>query len=476
MLGLFGTLDLGARALATQRQGVEVAGHNLANASNPAYSRQRVSIRSTAEIIGQYGSVGTGAEVSGITQIRSQLLDSQIVSEGSVGGSLAAQQSALQYAQARLGQQVDRLSSGREGATAANGVGGGRQIASGLADLFNAFQAVSTNPTSLSERQIALSRAAELATQFNQLDSNLGAIDTQLNQSLGTDLRQANALLGDIAHLNGEISQIEGSGTGTANDLRDHRQAKLEELSRLVRFDSVEQPGGAVDISIGGVAFVAGESLSTTLESFDPGNGRPLIRAAGTAGPLGLTGGSLHGTLDARDGAILELREATRSIAANLISEVNTQHALGFGLNGTTGTPFFLGTTAGDIRVNPALAGNPALLQASGDAASPGNNRIALGLAQIGTKPLGALGGQTLSGRYSEGVADLGESLASVNRQLSDHDVVAGMLSSQRDSVSGVSVDEEMTSLTKFQRAYQASAKLITTIDEMLDITLGLKR
>ena len=96
MLGLFGTLNLGARGLATQRQGVEVAGHNLANASNPAYSRQRVSIRSTAEIIGQYGPVGTGSEVTGISQIRSQILDSQIISEGSVGGSRTAQQRALQ--------------------------------------------------------------------------------------------------------------------------------------------------------------------------------------------------------------------------------------------------------------------------------------------------------------------------------------------------------------------------------------------
>jgi len=476
MLGLFGTLNLGARGLATQRQGVEVAGHNLANASNPAYSRQRVSIRSTAEIIGQYGPVGTGSEVTGISQIRSQILDSQIISEGSVGGSLTAQQSALQYAQARLGQQLDRLSSGSEATTAANGVGGGRQIASGLAALFNAFQSVSTNPTSLSERQIAASRATELATQFNQLDSNLAGIDTQLNQSLGSDLRLANGLLGDIAQLNDQITQIEGSGTGTANDLRDHRQAKLEELSRLVRFDPVEQAGGSVDIAIGGVTVVRGGTRAASLETYDPGNGRPLVRASGTTGPLALTGGSLHGTLDARDGAVLELRNAMRDIASNLITEVNAQHATGFGLNGTSGTAFFLGTSAGDIRVNPAIAGNPALLQASGDPAAPGNNRVALGLAQLGTKPIAALGGQTFSGRYSQGVADMGEALASVTRQLSDHEAVAGMLSAQRDSVSGVSVDEEMTDLTKFQRAYQASAKLITTVDELLDITIGLKR
>ena len=476
MLGLFGTLQLGARGLATQRQGVEVAGHNLANASNPAYSRQRLSIRSTAEVMGQYGPVGTGADATGIQQVRSQILDSQIVSERSVGGSLEAQQGALQYAQARLGQQLDRLSSGSEGTTAANGVGGGRQIASGLADLFNAFQSLSTNPTSLSERNIVLSRASELSTQFNQLDSGLAGLDTQLNQTVTSDVRSANGLLDEIAHLNAQISRIEGGGMGAANDLRDQRQAKLEELAQVVRVDTVEQEGGTVDVAIGGVLFVNGGTASTHLETFDPGDGRLLVRAEGTADALSITGGRIHGTIDARDGALQELRNAIRGIASNLISEVNAAHADGFGLDGSTGAPFFLGTSAADMRVNPDLANNPGRLQASADPAAPGNNVIALRLAQIGTRPLAALGGQTLSGRYTQGVSDIGEALASVNRQISDQDAITSMLETQRDSVSGVSVDEEMTDLTRFQRAYQASAKLINTVDELLDITIGLKR
>lgn len=476
MLGLFGTLQLGTRGLATQRQGVEVAGHNLANASNPAYSRQRVSIRSTAEVMGQYGPVGTGAEVAGIQQIRSQLLDSQIVVEGSVGGSLEAQQSALQYAQSRLGQQLDRLASGTEASTASNGVGGGRQIAAGLADLFNAFQSLSTNPTSLTERHIALSRASELAVQFNQLDSGLATLDTQLNQTLTLDARSANGLMAELASLNSQISRIEGGGMGVANDLRDQRQAKLEELGRIVQFDPIEQPGGTVDIAIGGVLFVNGPETPTQLETFDPGDGRLQLRATGTTSALAITGGLLHGTLDSRDGPLQELRNAIRGIASNLVSEVNAIHSSGFGLDGTNGQPFFLGTSASDIRVNPDLASNPRRLQASADPSGPGNNAVALRLAQLGTKPIAALGGQTLAGRYSQGISDIGEALSSVNRQISDHDAVSSMLESQRESVSGVSVDEEMTDLTRFQRAYQASAKLITTVDEMLEITLGLKR
>ena len=475
MLGLLGTLDLAARGLATQRQGVEVAGHNLTNASNTAYSRQRVAIQSTVGNDGRFGSYGTGSEVVAIQQIRSELLDSQLVNEGSVGGSLQAQQRGLQYAQARLGQNLDRTSSGSDVAAGA-GLGGGRQISAGLAQLFTAFQSLSANPTSISERQVTLSRASDLASQFNQIDANLGGIETQLNESLGSDAQQANHLLGDIAKLNERISRMEASGSSPANDLRDHRQAKLEELSKLVRFDSVQGADGAVDIAISGVSFVSSGLVSSRLETFDSGGGRLEIRASGTATALPLTGGSLHGTLDVREGPVRELRLALRSIAESLIVEVNGLHAGGFGLGGTTGQPFFVGTTATDIRVNPALIADPAKIQASGDAASPGNNQVVLTLAQLSSRGLTALGGQTFTGRHGAAVAALGESLASVNRQISDHEVVSTMLISQRDSVSGVSLDEEMTNLTRFQRAYQASAKLITTVDEMLEVTLGLKR
>jgi len=132
MLGLIGTLRLGTRALAAQRQGVEVAGHNLANVNNTAYARQRVSIQSTASSDGLTDPVGSGAEVVAIRQIRDRILDSQVVTEGSVTGSLEAQQRALKLTQSLLGQSIDRGNTGAGGTSAADGVGGGQQLAAGL--------------------------------------------------------------------------------------------------------------------------------------------------------------------------------------------------------------------------------------------------------------------------------------------------------------------------------------------------------
>ena len=126
MLGLLGTLRLGTRALAAQRQGVEVAGHNLANVNNAAYARQRVSIQSTASSDGLTDPVGSGAEVVAIRQIRDQILDRQVITEGGVSGSLEAQQNALKTVQSLLGQSIDRGNSGAGGTSAADGelVGG----------------------------------------------------------------------------------------------------------------------------------------------------------------------------------------------------------------------------------------------------------------------------------------------------------------------------------------------------------------
>jgi flagellar hook-associated protein 1 FlgK len=476
MLGLFGALSLGTRALAAQRQGVEVAGHNLANVNNSAYARQRVSIQSTASSDGFTDPVGSGAEVVAIRQIRDQILDGQVIAEGGVSGSLEAQQRALKTAQSLLGQSIDRGNTGAGGTSAADGVGGGQQLAAGLTDFFNSFASLAAQPASMPEREITLRRAAALAAQFPALDNRLSTLGTQLDESLDTDLKSANALLSDIARLNGQISRTEAVSGGSANDLRDQRQAKLESLSGVIGFDSIESSDGSVGIVVGGVSLVTSDVREKTLETFTNSDGDRMIRASGTTDALVITSGRVHGTLDARDGGLKNLRSGINDLAKSLIDEVNALHTAGFALDGSTGRAFFLGSSAADIRVNQALLDNPSSLQVSGSATARGDNRVAKALSQLGNQPIAALDGQTLGNAYNRIVGRLGEDLSSVNQQLADQKVVAELLKGQRDSVSGVSIDEEMADLTRFQRGYQASAKLINTIDEMMDTTLSLKR
>jgi flagellar hook-associated protein 1 FlgK len=474
-LGLFGTLGVAARALQTQQQGIEVAGHNLANAANPAYARQRIIIQTSQSVPSSIGPQGTGAEAIAIQQIRNFLIDEQLASELSVGGYWTAQQQGLEYARAALGQEIDLRASGAEGAAAASGTAG-EGIAEALSDLFNAFQSLSTNPTSLAERQVLLQKAQNLASQFNQVDGRLGNVRNALNAALQSDVASANELLAEIAGLNDKIITVELTSTGVANDLRDLRQQKIEELSRLVAIDTSVQPNGAINVSIAGTLVVSNEDVLDTLEAYDAGGGQFLVRTQTGGTPLTLTGGSIQGTIDARDGALAALSTSINSLATLLISEVNTIHSAGFSLTGSTGASFFTGTNAGTIAVNAALLSDPSLIQASGTSGAVGDNQVALALAQLADQTFAAVGNQTFGQSYAQTVSAFGQSLSSANQQIADQQIVENMLRRQRDSVSGVSIDEEMTDLMKYQRAFEASARLVTVIDEMLETLVNMAR
>lgn len=476
MSGLNSILNMGARALQTHQQGVALAGQNMANVNNPAYARQRLSLQTSPTYLSPIGPMGTGVEVAAITSLRDAILDSQIVSEAGVRGSLEAQQNSLQYAQASLGTQIDRLATGAEGAAAAAGVGGTHSLADDLTSLFNSFRSLSANPTSMAERHTLLSQAQGLTSRFNQIDQRLTALQTSLNESVQADVKTANQLMTDIARLNDDIQRTEIAGRGKANDLRDLRQSKLEELGAILKFDAVEADAGVIDITISGTTFVSGKNVLDTLEAYDPGNARLAVRAAGSGSPLLMTSGRLQGTMDVRDGALATLQGDINDLASLLISEVNTLHTPGYGLNGTTGRAFFTGSSAADIAVDSALTGDPGLIQAAGVPGAVGDNQVALALAQLDAKTHATLGGQTFVERYGETVAALGDSLSSVNSRLLDQGTVEEMLLRQREAVSGVSLDEELTNLTIFQQAFAASARLITTVDEMFDTVLSLKR
>ncbi len=472
MLGLFGTLDLASRSLQTQRLGIEIAGQNIANVNNPAYARQRLELATAVCIPTTLGPQGTGVDAVAITQLRSGLLDRQIQNETSVSGYLETWQSALQLAEAGLGQTINRqgAASGVAGASGQNGIG------DALNDFFNGLQSLSADPASPAERQVLLARAADLASRFNVTDQRLAGLQTQLNQSLEEGVRQANDLLAQVAALNEQISRAELGAPGAANDLRDLRQSKIESLAKLANLEVAANPNGSVDIAIGGATLVSGFRVAEQLEIYDAGSGQWLVRARNSGAAPTLTGGSLAGAIEARDGEVASLRQGLDQLAAHLITEVNAIHRAGYDLAGNTGADFFTGAGAADIRVNPALANNPSRVQAAGVSGAAGDNQIALQLAQLATRPAPGMDGQTFSQNYGRLVAALGQGLASANARIADQNSVRSLLAGQRDSLSGVSLDEEMTSMMKYQSAYQASARLITVVNDLFEALINAQR
>ncbi len=474
-LGLIGTLEMSRRSLDASRQSIELTGHNLSNISNPAYARQRLIIRTADTLPDPAGPIGTGAVVQGIEQMRNVLLDNQITAETSVTGFLESKQKALQFGEVNLGQQLDRQAASPEAITAALGVGGQYGVVEGLADFFNSLQALSAAPNSTADRQVVMLKAQSLGDRFNSVTKRLANLRTDLNTAIGDDVAEANQLIKDIGDLSQSITAGELVNAGSSNDLRDRRQLKLENLAKLVNIKAEKGPNNTLSISVNGVALITDNNLVDTLATFtDSSGGLQLTTQNGTA--LTLSSGTMQGTIDARDGAILTVDKDLKKLASTLIREINALHSPGFALNGSsTGEAFFTGNDSSDIAVNSVLLADPNLIQASANGDS-GNNAIALSMAQLGARPLTDLSSLTLGESYNQTVANLGQALANVNTELQDQEAVDRMLTRQRDSVSGVSIDEEMANLVVFQRAFQASAKMISTVDELLQSVINLSR
>lgn len=460
---------MAARSLSVEQEATAVAGQNLANVNNPAYARQKLNVQTSTPLPTPVGNEGTGVQAVSITEVRDSILDNQIQAEGSVSGSLTAQQNALQNAESSLGEQLSSTTS--SGATAPASTTG---LTSDLSNLFNAFQSLSTQPANLAQRQATVQSAQQVAGQLNSVSTGLATLRTNLNTSIGNDVTSSNQDLTDIASLNQQIIYAQGSG-GTANDLVDLRQQKIEDLSGKVNLTTAAQPDGALNVSIGGVTMVSGGAVQDSLQTFDAGGGQVLVRAQTAGTPLTLTGGSIQGSIDVRDGALATLQGSLNTLASQLITNVNGIYSGGYDLKGNTGQNLFTGTDAASIGVNSSVVNDPSTFQASGTAGATGDNAVVLALAQLANKPVAGLNNQTITQNYAQTVGALGQALSSVNDQVNNNSSITKMLTNQRSSNSGVSVDEEMTNIIQFQKAYTASAELITTLNQMLETVVTMK-
>jgi flagellar hook-associated protein 1 FlgK len=465
---------MAARSLQAEMTGVEVAGQNLSNVNTPGYSRQTVQITSSPEVDTPIGPEGTGADATSIQQAVDTILNGQIQSQNSTSGYWNAQQSSLQNAQNALGEFLSGSStSSTTSASSASSTGTtGTGLSSQLNSFFTAFSALASS-NSYANQQAAVTSAQSLATTFNNLSTSFGQVNTALNQSLTQNVSSANQLLTNIASLNQEISTAEFS-SGNPNDLLDKREQDLENLSQLTNISTSAGTGGTVNVTIGGQTLVSGDTVSDTLQTYDPGNGNLLVQTATGGVNLTLTGGSMQGTIDARDGTLATLQSNVNSLASTLITQVNNVQNSGYNSTGGTGNTFFTGTNATTMGVNSTLTGNPSLIQISASPTAGDDTSLALQISQLATTAQSGLNNQTFNDSYDASVASLGDGLSDANNQVTDQTAVSNMLSTQRSSISGVSVDEEMTNLMTYQQAYQASAQLVSTLNTMLTDTIGM--
>ncbi len=469
MGGLLNTLEIASSSLLASRAGIETAGVNISNVNNPGYARQRVIVEPRRDPTG----AGTGVEVVGVKSLRDDILDEQLIRESSNTEYLQNFQRTLQIGQVLLGQQIDRQSATPEADAAARDLGGQMALASGFSEFYNALQAVTVSPGSTPDRQVLLLKAGQLTDKFNSVEERFTTLRSDLNKDLTNRIKDANNLIQLTSRAAMDNTVASSSGGGIAKDTL---QMRLEELggysSIQIQYDDLER----ITVSINGVNVITDNLVNGVVEGkLDEAGGLQVsVRNTDSDSTAKLTGqGSIQGLVDARDTILEDLRKDINLMASNLIEGMNAVHKLGKNLDGTGGLDFFSGSDASDIAVNSELLADVRKIQLSADT-DKGDNTIAVNLVKWLDAPQDSLGKLTVSQHYNEAVATYGQELANINNRLADQEVISHTLTQQRAAVSGVSLDEEMSSLIQFQRAYQSSAKLISTVNELFQTILAM--
>ncbi|BCS55799.1 flagellar hook-associated protein FlgK [Geobacter sp. SVR] len=461
-MGLSAAMEIGKNGLKIYQIATEVTGENIANVNTPGYSRQRVILENAPPTTSNGFPLGTGVKISTVERYYDGLLQQQLVNAQTTLGYDTTKSNVLQQIEPTFNEVTN------------DGLG------AAITNFFSAWQDLTLNPTGSAERTNVMSRAQILTDNFHAVNTTLANAVTTQNDSLVPLTDSINATLKNIAQLNQQIKTTE-LVSGNANEMRDQRDQLIRDLSQQIGITYTENSDGTTDINYkdGGAALVTGGtagSFSLTTNSSTGLYDVNVTPPGGAATLVSPTTGQLGATLTLRDTIIPGYQAKVDALANAIATQVNAAHNSGYDLNGDAGKDFFTGTTAATITLNTADITGVDKIAASGSATLPGDNSNALALAQLQNKNI--MSGSTATfGSYFNGlVSQIGLDVQSSKNTVAQDTTFTNQLMTLRESNSGVSLDEELTNLVKYQRSYQASAKLITTATEMMDTVIAMIR
>lgn len=454
----FSAFEIGKRALNANQFGINITGQNIANVNTPGYSKRRAQFAesSTVDISGK--QFGTGVSVTGIEAFRDNLIESRIQIEKGVEGKFTAYRDALAPVETALNSSET----------------GGLENA--ISSFFGAFRDLDASPNSLSLRSVAAQRGVNLAGSFQSTRAKLDTIRTDIDGQLRSTVDQVNNLSAHIAKLNTDIRRTESTGND-ASALRDQRTELVNQISQLAGVRQTPNSDGSINLTIGeGRPLVTGDN-SFQLQAVDtPPLGFATITLGGQ--PAVIEEGKILGYQQAMDEVTSQI-DKLDNLAAAVVSRVNTLHTTGTDLDGNAGGKFFTDTpavTAANISLDPAIKANPRLVVASALAQPGHNGTIAGQIAGLMTDATSTVGSETgsFSSIYGAMLSQTGEKLNYADTNLQTQAAIISQATAQRDSVSGVSIDEEAINLLQYQKAFEAAAKFIKVADEMTQTILSL--
>jgi flagellar hook-associated protein 1 FlgK len=447
---------------------IQTAGHNIANVETDGYSRQRVELTPSPEQHWTYGSVGTGVSITDITRARDSLLDDSYRNEASGAAASQLRHDLLSSVEGILGEPSDT------------------GLASAMDAFWSAWSDLATNPTSQAARSVVQQRGANVAAVLNSFDARLTDLRGQTSINLDNSVAKINTLVDHIADLNGRIVSSEVDGT-QAPDLRDQRDQAIDELAKLGAVRVIPASDGSSQVLLGSTVVVDGTGAKH-LDTMTTASGQLALRLANGSEPMLPVGGSTQAMVDFLNRDVADTQGRLDAIARALVTQVNAIHSAGevypTGGNPTGAGNFFDATnvTARDIKLDALVANNAANIAAGAatpsgtNVAGPGNNEIALQLAGLRTaagqvtyvNAAGQTETDTFGNFYRDTTSRVGSQVSNADADAQVHETLATQADTRRKSVSGVNIDEELTTLMRAQQAYAAAAKVVSTASEMM--------
>ncbi len=452
MSGLYGTMWIALSGLQAQQAGLQTSTNNVANANTPGYSREVPILQEADPVIEGNVSFGQGVQVEGIQSLRSSLLDLQISDETQQQGSAQTYVNAMNQVQTLFPDDTTGI---------------GVQISA----FFQSLNSLSANPSDLTLRQGVLTAAGNMASAFNNTANQLTQTRQQLDLNAQQQVQQVNQITQQIAGLNLQLSQLSSTGQDYAS-FEDQRGELIQQLSGLVDLSQVNT-GNSVTLTTkqGAALVVGGQAFALTTATNSSGL-QDIYSAQGDDITGEISGGSLGGTLQARDQTIPDLQTQLDSLASGLVQSLNTAHQKGTDLNGNPGGNLFEPIAGTGAAAGMTLAfTDPTLLAAGSDGTSGSNGNIA-NLSAVANQAVS--NGMTPTAAYSNMVFQVGSSVSDGTTEVNASTAMLQQLQQQQSSVSGVSLDEEASNLLLYQRAYQASAEAITAVNQMLQTVIDM--
>lgn len=454
MPGLFLGLEMGKRALMTQQLALTTSGHNVANAATPGFSRQRVVISQSNPLNTTEGNIGTGVAVGGVRQVRDLFLSTQLRADSGKLARWETSHKALSQVELFFNEPGEK---------------GLNQL---ITDFFNSWENLATNPNA---RVTVLEKSKVLVNAFHEQANQLADLRESVDADIKGRTSEINQLAVQIASLNRQISTAELGGD-SANDLRDKRDLLVDTLSSYASVRTIERPNGTSAVMIGSMSLVDGvDYLQIETKTVQRGSSTATVAVwENTSFEIDFAGGEIEALEQMRDSTIPDMQKDLDLLATTIIERVNAVHAAGTGAQGSTGVNFFdpYRLTAGTMEVNIDVESDPNLIAAS-ITGEPGDTRNAQAISELRYQRVLQSGTATINEYYASMVGTLGIRTQEAETLKDNYNLLVTQLDNARQQVQGVSIDEEVTNMIKYQRAYEAAARVITFVDSALETVIN---